>query len=113
MSKTKKEVVKAPNPWSEWYRYYDPRPVPYPKMCKENHNIIVHNKQEESDFYRKHISVSNLRTFPTFLDSDVWMRVPGWQYKEPLEHWEPYKPQPDDISWKCGCEECSRYEGAE
>ena len=61
----------APDPWEEWYEYYDPTPVSYPKKCKLT-GIVVRNEEENLEHMKKYICKTNMRTFPAYLDSDHW-----------------------------------------
>ena len=67
-----KEGKIPPNPWAQWYEYYDPTPVPYPRKCKLT-GIVVHNDEEDWEHMKKYICKTNLRTFPAYLDSDHWV----------------------------------------
>jgi len=67
---------RTPDPWSEWYMYYDPNPVPYPRKCKCCKIVFDRpDREKESKHLRDCCCVTTLRTYPAFLDSDRWVHV--------------------------------------
>jgi len=98
------------SPWTNWDRFYDPRPVPFPRRCICC-KTIVKDERESARHSADCICVTNLRTVPLYLDSDRWERIPGVKYP-PEPEWRAYDPAIDtNVEVEtCQCEECQGLE---